>query len=46
MDILFLWSLNNQGVTMKKHDPKLESVSKVIDTFSHSQSFVAQRFII
>jgi len=29
--------LTNKGVTMKKHYPKLESVSKVIETLLHPQ---------
>jgi len=37
MHILFSWSLTTKGVTMKKHYPKLESVSKVIETLPHPQ---------
>lgn len=36
--ILFSWSLTTKGVTMRKHYPKLESVSKVIETLPHPQS--------
>ena len=35
--MLFSLHLTNKGVTMKKHYPKLESVSKTIEVILHPQ---------